>query len=58
MTYLIAVSLIPLNLTAVLQFYCNLAGSDSTANILASYNKIWVPKAVQGKFGPAEMGDR
>eukprot|EP00277_Geminigera_cryophila_P042793 CAMPEP_0173071870 /NCGR_PEP_ID=MMETSP1102-20130122/9486_1 /TAXON_ID=49646 /ORGANISM="Geminigera sp., Strain Caron Lab Isolate" /LENGTH=236 /DNA_ID=CAMNT_0013940445 /DNA_START=167 /DNA_END=878 /DNA_ORIENTATION=+ len=33
-------------------------GSDSTANILASYNKIWVPKAVQGKFGPAEMGDR
>ena len=41
-------------------------GSDSTANILASYaninkDKIWKPKpapGMNGKFGPAELGDR
>ena len=41
-------------------------GSDSTANILASYaninkDKIWQPKpapGMNGKFGPAELGDR
>ena len=38
-------------------------GSDSVSNILASYanpnkDKIWEPQPVQGKFGPAELGDR
>ena len=41
-------------------------GSDSTANILASYaningDKIWEPSpapGMNGKFGPAELGDK
>lgn len=41
-------------------------GSDSTANILVSYeninrDKIWEPvpaPGMNGKFGPAELGDR
>ena len=38
-------------------------GSDSAANILRNYanvnkDKVWQVMPVQGKFGPAQLGDR